>query len=136
MAFFEVTSNPLYGVHNPKGLKYLTRLQVGLSHLRAHKFEHNFRDTIHPFCSCRSVDIESVEHYLLHCPNHAACRSVLFENLRKSISLVTLISSKYTCNLLIYGDPTYDTHTNKMIILATIQFLISSKRFDQPLIQG
>ena len=113
MAFFNVISNLLYGVHNPVGLKYLTRLRVGLSHLRDHKFKHKFRDTIHPFCSCNGFEFESVEHYLLHCPNHSVCRSVLFENLRKIISLVTLISSKYNCDLLIYGDPIYDITLTK-----------------------
>ena len=136
MAFFEVTPNPVYGVLNPLGLKYLTRLRVGLSHLRAHKFGHNFSDTFHPFCSCAEVDVESIEHYLLHCPNQVIFRSVLFENLRKIISLVSLISSKYTCNLLLYGDHIYDTNTNKMIILETIQYLISTKRFDKPFIEG
>ena len=34
--FFNVTPNPIYGTRDPIGLKYLTRLRVGLSHLRAH----------------------------------------------------------------------------------------------------
>ena len=42
--FFNITPNPIYGIHNPVGVKYLTRLRVGLSHLRAHKYQHNFRD--------------------------------------------------------------------------------------------
>jgi hypothetical protein len=136
MAFFGVIPNPVYGILNPLGLKYLTRLRVGLSHLRVHKFHHNFSDTIHPFCSCNEVDVESIEHYLLHCPNYLIFRSVLFENLRKSISLVSLINSKFTCDLLLFGNHSYDVNTNRMIILETIQYLISTKRFDQPLIEG
>ena len=31
----------IYGIHNPVGIKYLTRLRVGLSHLPMHKFHHN-----------------------------------------------------------------------------------------------
>ena len=34
MEFFNVSPNPIYGIHNPIGLRYLTRLRVGLSHLR------------------------------------------------------------------------------------------------------
>ena len=47
MAFFKVCANLLYGVHNPVGVKYITRLRVGLSHLRSHKVDDNFRDTTH-----------------------------------------------------------------------------------------
>ena len=135
MEFFKVSARPLYNFHHPNGTKLLTRLRVGLSHLRSHKFNHNFHDTLHPFCNCESNESETVEHYLLHCPNHMTCREVLFETLRKHISLVTLINPKYTCNLLLYGDFRYHWDINKEIIKATIEFLISSKRFDQPLIQ-
>ena len=83
----------------------------------------------------QSNENETVEHYLLHCPNHMTCREVLFETLRKHNSLVTLINPKYTCNLLLYGDFRYHWGINKEIVKATIEFLISSKRFDQPLIQ-
>ena len=128
--------NPVYGILNPLGLKYLTLLRVGLRHLRVHKFNHNFSDTIHPFCSCNEVDVESIEHYLLHCPHYAIFRSVLFENLQKIISLVSLINPKFTCDLLLFGNHSHDVNTNRMIILETIQYLISTKRFDQPLIEG
>ena len=43
------------------------RLRLGLSHLREHKFKHNFQDSINPLCNC-GHDIESTTHYLLHCP--------------------------------------------------------------------
>ena len=33
--------NDTYGIHNPTGLKLLTRLRLGLSHLNDHKFNHN-----------------------------------------------------------------------------------------------
>ena len=44
MAYFEVSINSLYGVRGPVGVKYLTRLRGGLSHLHAHKFKHKFQD--------------------------------------------------------------------------------------------
>ena len=52
---------------------------------------------------------------LLHCTMNASYRSVFFENLAYNISFVTLISTKFTCDLLLYGDPIYNLHTNKMI---------------------
>ena len=35
--------NSIYNIHDPVGIKYLTRLRLGLSHLNEHKFKHNFR---------------------------------------------------------------------------------------------
>ena len=54
--------NSVYNCHNPKGLKFITRLRLGLSHLREHKFKHSFQDTISPLCSC-GLDIGSTEIY-------------------------------------------------------------------------
>ena len=125
--------NPIYGIHNPVGLKNLTRLRVGLSHLRTHKHQYNFSDTSSKYCSCRDNLPETVEHYLLHCPIYSLLRRELFGNLRLNVSLLTFTSSTYTCNLLLYGNPCYDFHTNKNILELTISFIISSKRFDSPL---
>ena len=44
--------NSLFNVSDILGIKLLTRLPLGLSHLREHKFNHNFQDTINPSCSC------------------------------------------------------------------------------------
>ena len=68
LQFFSVSPNSIYKIHNPVGLKYLTRLRVGLSHLKSHKFLHNFNDTPDQFCACDMKSIESTEHYLLFCP--------------------------------------------------------------------
>ena len=32
----------IYNIFDPKGLKFLTRLGLGLSHLNEHRFRHNF----------------------------------------------------------------------------------------------
>ena len=58
--------NSIYHIFDPKGLKFLTRLCLGLSHLNAHRFRHNFQDCFNPLCSC-SLETEDTSHYLLHC---------------------------------------------------------------------
>ena len=40
----------------------LTRLRLGLSYLREHKFKHSFQDTLNPFCSC-GVDVKTNMHF-------------------------------------------------------------------------
>ena len=44
--------NTVCNCHNPEGLKFITRLRLGLSHLREHKFKHSFQDMINPLCGC------------------------------------------------------------------------------------
>ena len=39
-------------------LKLITQLRLGLSHLREHKLNHNFQDSINPLCNL-GHDIES-----------------------------------------------------------------------------
>ena len=134
MEFFNVTPNPIYGLHNPIGLKYLTRLRVGLSHLRAHKYQHNFSDTDTKYCTCGYNIAETVEHFLLFCPLHSHIRSELFGKLKMVISLLIFTSPFFTCNLLLYGNHDFDSHTNKKILESTICFIISSKRFSLPFI--
>ena len=40
--------NETYRMHNPTGLKLLTRLRIDLSHLNDHKFNQNLNDCINP----------------------------------------------------------------------------------------
>ena len=44
--------NSVYNIHDALGIKLLTRLRLDFSHLREHKFRHNFRDTLNPMCAC------------------------------------------------------------------------------------
>ena len=62
--------NSTFNVHDPHGIKLLTRLRVGLSHLHEHKFRHNFQDSLDPFCNC-SQHIETTIHFFLHWSNYS-----------------------------------------------------------------
>ena len=44
----------------------MTRLRVGLSHLREYKFNSNFQNSINSLSSC-GMDIELTSHFFLHC---------------------------------------------------------------------
>ena len=45
LKFIRPFSNSIFNCHSPKGIKLITRLRFGLSHLYEHKFRHNFQDT-------------------------------------------------------------------------------------------
>ena len=55
--------------HSPKGIKLLSRLRLGLSHLRERKFKYSFEDYLNTFCSCGKGEVENSSHYLLLCSN-------------------------------------------------------------------
>ena len=59
----------IYNINNPVGLKLLTHLRLGLSHLNEHRFNHNFQNCINLLFSC-SLEIESTSHFLLHCHHY------------------------------------------------------------------
>ena len=61
--------NPIYNIFNPVGVKYLTRLRLELSHLNAHRFNHNFQDCMNPLCS-DSPEPESNSHFFLPCHHY------------------------------------------------------------------
>ena len=50
--FIRPSPNSKFNRHNPKTLKFITRLRLGLSHLRYHKFKHNFQDSPNALCNC------------------------------------------------------------------------------------
>ena len=73
-------SNPVYSIQNCIGLKLLTRLRLGLSHLNEHRFNHNFQNCINPLCTC-SLEVESTAHFFLHCHQYHIIRAKLLHSL-------------------------------------------------------
>ena len=80
LKFIRPTANNMFGCHNLKSIKYLTRLRLGLSHLHEHKFKNNFQDTLNPLCAC-GCDIENTCHFLLDCPNFLTERNTLLNKI-------------------------------------------------------
>ena len=133
LQFIRPKMNSIYGLHDPHGLRLLTRLRLKLSHLREHKFRHNFRDTINPLCSCCN-DVESTSHYLLRCPLHASNRRTLYDNVTQVLGQIPNLSDDNLVNLFLYGNDDYSAEQNASVLKCTIAFLKSSERFDIPLL--
>ena len=66
LSFIRPVQSNIYSIFDQEGLKLLTRLRLGFTHLNEHKFRHNFQDCLNPLCSC-SLEIEDTSHYLLQC---------------------------------------------------------------------
>ena len=66
LKFIAQSANSFFNSYNTKVIKFITKLWLGLSHLREHKFKHSFQDSLNRFCNC-GLDNESTAYYLLHC---------------------------------------------------------------------
>ena len=85
LKFIRPGPNLTFDIHDTKGLKLLTRLRLGLSHLGDHKFRRNFQDSVCPMCTC-GQDIETTTHFFFHCPNHRCQQKSSFSPIRGNIS--------------------------------------------------
>ena len=109
---------PVFGIHDPIGLSYLTQLRVGLSKLNFHKFKHNFRDTINPMCPT-SDGIEDTVHFLLLCPSFDVQRQDLLADivdLLRPLLQITDMSNDVLVQLLLYGDQDLSYDLNRKIL--------------------
>ena len=99
--FIRPYASKVYNINDTIGIKLITRLRLGFSHLREHKFKHNFHDTLNPLCSC-SVEVESISQYFLRCHFFDALRATLINDLRKltvtflHLEMIILQISYYT----------------------------------------
>ena len=48
LKFIRPSPNSFYNFQNIMGVNLVTRLRIGLSHLREYKFKHSFQDTLNP----------------------------------------------------------------------------------------
>ena len=62
--------NGVFNSHNPKRIRFITRLPLGLSHLQNRKFRHIFQDLLHKMCNSL-LDVEATSHYLFHWLTHS-----------------------------------------------------------------
>ena len=133
LSFIRPSADSTFSCHNPRGIKLLSRLRLGLSHLREHKLKRGFQNSLNPFCSCGKGEVETSSHYLLHCSNYLEEQLALLNTIRNiDMSILQLSDSKFT-SLLIFGDNSFDNNKNTFILDATIDNIISTGRFDVPL---
>ena len=62
LSFIRPVQNNIFNIFDPIGLKFLTRLRLGFSHLNEHRFRHTFQDCMNTLCSCSSDGTQPSEH--------------------------------------------------------------------------
>ena len=134
LSFIRPSLNSTFNWHNPKGIKLVSWRRLGLSHLGEHKFKHSFQDSLNPFCGCGKDEVETSSHYLLHCSNYSEERLALLNTIKNiEMSILQQSDSKFT-RVLLFGDTSFDNNKNTFILNATIDYIISTGRFDEPLL--
>ena len=86
-----------------------------------------------PICNC-GLDIETTCHFLPHCPNFINKRTLLLNDVSR-ITKDALPSCETTfVKLLLYDDDSFESATNTLILNASLEYILSSKIFDDPLL--
>ena len=102
--------NRTFNCNNPRGIKLLSRLRLGLSHLREHKLKYSFQDSLNPFCSHRKGEVESSSYYLLHCSNYSEERLALLNTTKNiDMSILQQSDSKFA-GVFLFGDTSFDNN--------------------------
>ena len=118
--------NSIYNCHNPKGIRLITRLCLGLS-------RHSFQDCLNPLWLCGN-DIETSSLFLLHCPAYSN-EKMTFLNKIRNINYGTLeYGDTIMTKTLFFGDSLLSGSTNTLILNSAIDYAIATKRFDDPIV--
>ena len=126
--FIRPYANSIFNIHNPSGIKLLTILRLSLSHLHDHKFRHCFQDTPNPSCDCGN-DTETTTHFFAHCPSFHTPRQTLLNNIININERILSHSENQLIQTFHYGNPYFNLTVNRLILNATIEYLISTERF-------
>ena len=110
----------IYGIHHPLGLKLLTGLRLGLSHLNEHRFKHNFKNSINTLCTC-FLEVESTKYFLLHCHYFSALRISFLDDLNNISPQFALFPEDVFVKTLLYDKPMFDKNDNQEILETSIR---------------
>ena len=107
LSFIRPNQSNIYNTFDPTGLKLLTRLRLGLSHLNEHKFCHNFQDCLNNLCSF-SLEIEDTTHYLLLCQHFSNHSYDLMNSVKSIIPNFESLTDNNRIDILLYGDSRFE----------------------------
>ena len=122
---FSLNQKSLFSMHDPVGVKLLTRLPLHFSHPNEHKCRHNFKDFVSPMCGCGSCVTNILQ-------TRDKSSVMMFSRLDASIKHLNEGSS---IDVLLYGSDRFNDNKNTQILLHTICFIQATKGFERPLIE-
>ena len=80
------------------------------------------------------MNIEDTSHYLLHCHHFSPHRIDLMNSVKSIYRNFDSLSDNNKKDVLLFGDPSSDRNTNKVILEATIIYIKITERFSGSLL--
>ena len=120
-------------IRNPTGLMLLTRLRLGLSHLKEHKFNHNIRDCANPLCPC-SLEIESPSDFFLHYYYYIDIWKTFVRELQSVDENILNQSDNEIVELLLYSNKNFNFQQNCSLLESAIKFILKPERCNGPML--
>ena len=97
--FYNLKQRSLYAIHDPIGVKLLSRRLLKFSHLKEHKFRHSFKDAPRPMRDCGS-ETETKDPLLIALPAFAENRQKLLNSLFK---IDVSLNDEMLSDILLFG---------------------------------
>ena len=94
-----------------------------------------FYHITNPICICGG-DIESINRFFLICPEYCEARQTFFDNIQSIDKMLLSQHQSSLTHLLLYDDPKRNSNVNAFILNTAIEFILSSGRFNRPLLKG
>ena len=130
LKFIRLGPNKVYNAQNPTKPKLLTRPHLRLSHLRAQKFSYNLNDCA--LCIC-GTNTDSTNHFLIQWPLYLSKRQTFTEKIRDVKISILDQNENYLYYTLLFGSDKLGDFKSVCILSATIECILSTKRFNVPL---
>ena len=130
--FFNLKQKSLLAIHDPAGVRLLSRLRLKFSHLNEHKHRHNFKDALSPMFDCGS-ETETTDYFFLHYPFFAIKIQKILNDLLKIAPSLRNLKDELLLDIILHSSDKYKDTVNKEMLLHTISFIKNSKRFERPL---
>ena len=115
----------MHTCHNPIGIKYLTRLRLGFSHLCYYKFKHGFLDVVDQLCSSSSTT-EKIFYYFLHSFHFSTAWNTFLNEITTFDRSIIDQDEIKIIQLFLYDSPTYSANDNKIILDASIKYILET----------
>ena len=103
---FRPVPNSAFNIHNPVGIKFLTRLKLGLSHVNEHRFNHKFKNCTNLKCIFSSEN-ELTFYFSLFCHFYIPIRATLFDKLKEIVNNLQKLHDQTVTEILWYGSPNF-----------------------------
>ena len=100
-----------------------------------HKFKNNFQYTLNPLCIC-GYYVENTCHFLLQCPNSLTERNTFLNKITNIDSDILNQADATITKASLLGNSKYSNEINLQILNASIDFILTSKRFYEPLLNA